>query len=69
MIPAESSVYRVFARVDVLHPLAQVGTVRAPNIELARAYSRATYSEERWLEMIAVPENSVVQVIDGEVRE
>jgi 1,2-phenylacetyl-CoA epoxidase PaaB subunit len=58
-----SFVYKVFARVGATEPLQEVGSVRAPCLELARVYARTTYDEDRWIEMVAVPRTSVVQVI------
>ena len=43
--------YEVFARRTRLDPLAQVGSVVAPDDDVAMAYARATYDEERWVEM------------------
>jgi 1,2-phenylacetyl-CoA epoxidase PaaB subunit len=54
--------YEVFARKTRVEPLRQVGTVVAPDDDLARAYARATYDEERWVEMVIVPRQSVITV-------
>ena len=48
--------YEVFARKTRLEPLHQVGSVVAPDDDLAVAYARATYDEERWCEMAIVPQ-------------
>ena len=45
-----------------LEPLRQVGAVVAPDDELAMAYARATYDEERWVEMMIVPKAAVIQL-------
>ena len=47
--------YEVFARKTRGEPLHQVGSVVAPDDDLAAAYARATYDEERWIEMAIVP--------------
>jgi 1,2-phenylacetyl-CoA epoxidase PaaB subunit len=47
--------YEVFARKAREEPLRQVGSVVAPDEDLAAAYARATYDEERWVEMAIVP--------------
>jgi 1,2-phenylacetyl-CoA epoxidase PaaB subunit len=47
--------YEVFARKAREEPLRQVGSVVAPDEDLAAAYARATYDEERWVEMVIVP--------------
>jgi hypothetical protein len=36
--------------------------VVAPDDELAKAYARATYDEERWVEMMIVPKESVISL-------
>jgi hypothetical protein len=55
-------VYLVFARLRPADPLANVGTVRASNIDLACAYARTTYDEDKWIEMIVVPRSAVTWV-------
>ena len=52
--------YEVFARKARVDPLHQVGSVVAPDDDLARAYARATYDEERWVEMVIVPKASLI---------
>ena len=54
--------YAVFARKLRVEPLRQVGSVVAPDDDLARAYARATYDEERWVEMMIVPKESVISL-------
>lgn len=51
----DTAVYLVFARLHPLDPLAHLGTVRAPNVELARQFARTTYDEDNWIEMMIVP--------------
>jgi 1,2-phenylacetyl-CoA epoxidase PaaB subunit len=51
--------YEVFARKTRLEPLRQVGSVVAPDGDLAAAYARATYDEERWVEMAIVPRDAL----------
>jgi 1,2-phenylacetyl-CoA epoxidase PaaB subunit len=51
--------YEVFARKARLEPLRQVGCVVAPDADLAAAYARATYDEERWVEMVIVPRDAI----------
>lgn len=51
--------YEVFARKARLDPLRLVGSVVAPDDDLAAAYARATYDEERWVEMAIVPRDSM----------
>jgi len=47
--------YEVFARKVRIEPLRMIGSVVAPDDDLAAAYARATYDEERWIEMAIVP--------------
>jgi 1,2-phenylacetyl-CoA epoxidase PaaB subunit len=54
--------YAVFARKARAEALRQVGSVVAPDDDLARAYARATYDEERWIEMTIVPEDAMITV-------
>jgi len=54
--------YDVFARKARVEPLRQVGSVVAPDDDLAMAYARATYDEERWVEMMIVPRDAVIRL-------
>ena len=47
--------YEVLARKLRIEPLRLIGSVVAPDDDLAAAYARATYDEERWVEMAIVP--------------
>jgi len=47
--------YEVLARKTRAEPLRLIGSVVAPDDDLAAAYARATYDEERWIEMAIVP--------------
>jgi 1,2-phenylacetyl-CoA epoxidase PaaB subunit len=51
--------YEVFARKTRAESLRLVGTVVAPDDDLAAAYARATYDEERWIEMAIVPRQAM----------
>ena len=51
--------YEVFARKTRVEPLRLVGHVVAPDDDLAAAYARATYDEERWVEMAIVPRDAM----------
>jgi 1,2-phenylacetyl-CoA epoxidase PaaB subunit len=51
--------YGVFARKARAEPLRLIGSVVAPDDDLAAAYARATYDEERWIEMAIVPRESM----------
>jgi 1,2-phenylacetyl-CoA epoxidase PaaB subunit len=54
--------YEVFARKARAEPLHLVGSVVAPDNDLAMAYARATYDEERWIEMAIVPKEALIQL-------
>jgi 1,2-phenylacetyl-CoA epoxidase PaaB subunit len=54
--------YEVFARKTRLEPLHQVGSVVAPDADLAVAYARATYDEERWIEMAIVRKDDIIEL-------
>jgi 1,2-phenylacetyl-CoA epoxidase PaaB subunit len=54
--------YEVFARKTRLEPLRQVGSVVAPDDDLAVAYARATYDEERWVEMAIVRKDDIIEL-------
>ncbi len=34
----------------------------APDDDLAQAYARATYDEERWVELVIVPSEAVIRL-------
>ncbi len=56
--------YEVFARKERRDALAHIGTVRAPNDDFAKVYARNTYDEENWVEVIVVPRNALITVVD-----
>ncbi len=58
-------IYEVFARFKYEEPLHHVGSVTAPSEELAKVYAFNTYNEWAWIEMIVVPRDAVVHVIDA----
>ncbi|MEA2323650.1 MAG: hypothetical protein QOD81_3500 [Solirubrobacteraceae bacterium] len=62
-VPEAGRVYEVFARGRQRDALTHVGSVRAPDDGLARAYARTTYDEEPWAEMLAVPRDAVIPVL------
>jgi 1,2-phenylacetyl-CoA epoxidase PaaB subunit len=59
-VSGEAVEYEVFARKTRVEPLHQVGSVVAPDDDLAAAYARATYDEERWIEMTIVRKDHVI---------
>ena len=61
-VNGEAIEYEVFARKNRVDPLHQVGSVVAPDDDLAAAYARATYDEERWIEMAIVRKDHVIEL-------
>lgn len=61
-VSGEAVEYEVFARKTRVEPLHQVGSVVAPDDDLAAAYARATYDEERWIEMTIVRADHVISL-------
>ena len=54
--------YEVFARKARVDPLHLVGSVVAPDDDLAMAYARATYDEELWCEMAIVRKEHLIEL-------
>jgi 1,2-phenylacetyl-CoA epoxidase PaaB subunit len=61
-VSGDAAEYEVFARKTRLEPLHQVGSVVAPDDDLAVAYARATYDEERWVEMAIVRKDDIIEL-------
>lgn len=59
-----SQVYDVFARREYKDPLHHIGYVSAPDGELAAVYARSIYDEWNWVEMVIVPRNAIIRVIE-----
>jgi len=58
-------IYEVFARKSHEEPLLHVGSVNAPNDELARVYAWTAYDEEKWVEMCVVFRQHVIPVLNA----
>lgn len=58
-------VWLVLARRAYEEPLRQVGTVTADDVDLARVYARTIYDEFAWIEMLVVPRDALVAVIES----
>ena len=52
-------VYEVFARINLEDTLHHIGSVIAPDAELARVYAFTIYQEWAWVEMIVVPRQRI----------
>ena len=49
--------FEVFGRDQVERPLSHIGSIVAPNQELAVARARILYSERVWVELCVAPAN------------
>ena len=47
--------FEVFGRDQLERPLSHIGSIRAPNQDLAVARARFMYSERQWVELCVVP--------------
>ena len=61
----ESAVWQVYARRTYEEPLHEVGNVMADDVELAKVYARTIYDEFSWVEMVIVPRETIVTVIES----
>lgn len=62
-------IFEVFARQRLRDPLKHVGSVVAPNADLAAAYARSIYNEEPWVEMRVTAREHLIAALEvkGEV--
>lgn len=51
----QDQMFEVFGRDQVERPLAHIGSIVAPNQELAVARARMLYSERPWVELCVAP--------------
>ncbi len=56
--------YEVFARRDSESALAHVGSVEAPNDDLAKVRAWYVYDQHRWREMCVVPLDAIITVTE-----
>jgi hypothetical protein len=61
----ESKVWQVYARRKYEEPLYEIGNVMADDVELAKVYARSIYDEFSWVEMVLVPRETIVTVIEA----
>jgi 1,2-phenylacetyl-CoA epoxidase PaaB subunit len=61
----ESRVWQVYARRKYDEPLHEIGNVMADDVELAKVYARSIYDEFTWVEMVIVPRETIVTVIES----
>ncbi len=55
--------YEVFAREVMDGPLAHIGCLSAPNLEVGLSQARLMYSEKIWVEMCMVRRDDVIPII------
>jgi hypothetical protein len=60
----ESHDWQVYARRKFEEPLHEIGNVMADDVELAKVYARSIYDEFTWVEMVIVPRETIVPVIE-----
>lgn len=63
-----SKFYEVFARRDSNDALHHIGSVHAPNDDLAQVRAWHVYDEHHWLEMCLVPLDAIVTVTEQDKR-
>jgi 1,2-phenylacetyl-CoA epoxidase PaaB subunit len=56
--------YEVFARRNSAEPLTHIGSVEAPNEELAEARAWFVYDHDTWREMCIVPLSAIVSITE-----
>jgi hypothetical protein len=61
----ETRVWQVYARRKYEEPLHEIGNVMADDVELARVYARSIYDEFSWVEMVIIPRDCIVTVIES----
>ncbi|MEJ2119629.1 MAG: phenylacetic acid degradation b [Alphaproteobacteria bacterium] len=60
--------YEVFARKDSHDVLAHVGSIEAPNDDLAQVRAWYVYDQHKWKEMCLVPTDAIVSVTEHDKR-
>ncbi|MCJ8207513.1 hypothetical protein [Pseudomonas sp. RGM2987] len=58
--------YEVFARENSRKPLTHIGSIDAPNLNLAKARAWFVFDHQPWLEMVLVPNNVITPVLNNE---
>ncbi|MBR0954917.1 phenylacetic acid degradation b [Bradyrhizobium canariense] len=56
--------YEVFARRNSEEPLTHIGSIDAPNAELAEARAWFVYDHDTWKEMCIVPLSAIVTITE-----
>ena len=63
VLEPDTELYEVFGRHRVDGRLEHLGTLSAPNMDLARARARLIYSEREWIEMTMAPASAFERII------
>ena len=61
----ETRVWHVYARRKYEEPLHEIGNVMADDVELAKVYASSIYDEFSWVEMVIIPRDCIVTVIES----
>ena len=61
--------YDVFVRRAAGDPLTMIGSVYAPDDELARVYAFTTYNEDPWYEVRIAPHEAFIEVSREDILE
>lgn len=56
--------WEIFARRKHSEPLAHVGSVEAPNLQLAKARAWWIYDQHKWIEMCIAPRDQMITLTE-----
>jgi len=57
------ALYEVFGRGKSEEPLMHIGSLTAPNVELAQARARMMYAEREWIELSIAPASEFLSLL------
>ncbi|MBR9991283.1 MAG: phenylacetic acid degradation PaaB family protein [Gemmatimonadetes bacterium] len=57
-------IYEIFARKSRGEPLRHIGSLNAPDDDLAKVYAFSTYDEEKWFDMFIVQRERFIEVFN-----
>ena len=60
----DGAVYEVFARFKKDEPLRHIGSVAAPNPEMAKMYAYKLYDEWTWSAMYIVERKNIIHLVE-----
>lgn len=66
--PDTGEFYEVFARKTSDDPLCHIGSVGAPNTELAEVRAWFIFDEYEWREMCLVPSGAIIPITERDKR-